>query len=241
MRLIGGRNFNPRARVGRDQAGSPISQNSRYFNPRARVGRDARHRIIDVLHMISIHAPAWGATSAQVDDDEVFEFQSTRPRGARLLDLTKDFFRIRISIHAPAWGATIPVLEQYDDLMISIHAPAWGATTRTAHARAMPRHFNPRARVGRDHELQRDPALPCHFNPRARVGRDVLPSPCLPMSVNFNPRARVGRDYADDDRRADCRYFNPRARVGRDLSPHPCRSRISRFQSTRPRGARLCL
>ena len=106
MRLIGGRNFNPRARVGRDQAGSPISQNSRYFNPRARVGRDARHRIIDVLHMISIHAPAW--------------------------------------------GATIPVLEQYDDLMISIHAPAWGATTRTAHARAMPRHFNPRARVGRD-------------------------------------------------------------------------------------------
>ena len=34
--------------------------------------------------------------------------------------------------------------------MISIHAPARGATSRTRHARLSKRHFNPRAREGRD-------------------------------------------------------------------------------------------
>ena len=78
---------------------------------------------------ISIHAPAWGATVQQANDNTVLD----------------------ISIHAPAWGATSPdwgevgrgILFQSTlphgerpigtDLtealrFISIHAPAWGAT-----------------------------------------------------------------------------------------------------------------
>ena len=78
--------FNPRARVGRDWTSANFRRSrSTCFNPRARVGRDrlvafsARARDV-----VSIHAPAWGATSAV-------------PLGrARLL----------VSIHAPAWGAT---------------------------------------------------------------------------------------------------------------------------------------
>ena len=99
------RDFNPRARVGRDDRekrtsaaflfqstrprgarhkGNLFRISRRNFNPRARVGRDAA--ICDVLNQIpiSIHAPAWGATCH-------------RHRSPR---------RRRISIHAPAWGAT---------------------------------------------------------------------------------------------------------------------------------------
>ncbi len=79
--------------------------------------------------MVSIHAPAWGATMG-----------NPKPAGATLF----------VSIHAPAWGATAfaiayspdpfgfnprsrvgsdilrskPVLKRE----VSIHAPAWGAT-----------------------------------------------------------------------------------------------------------------
>ena len=56
--------------------------------------------------LISIHAPAWGATCH-------------RHRSPR---------RRRISIHAPAWGATRRRERLPYASLISIHAPAWGAT-----------------------------------------------------------------------------------------------------------------
>ena len=58
------RGFNPRARVGRDSWSVFICSVAFCFNPRARVGRDA-------------YALIWANSSS--------EFQSTRPRGARLL------------------------------------------------------------------------------------------------------------------------------------------------------------
>ena len=78
--------------------------------------------------MISIHAPAWGATF--------------RPR----LLLHAPF----ISIHAPAWGATPARDLGMHLLQISIHAPAWGATRFMVFSLTSVMHFNPRARVGRD-------------------------------------------------------------------------------------------
>ena len=57
--------------------------------------------------IISIHAPVWGATYADV----VY---------------AGDGF---ISIHAPVWGATSTVERQsIVSTVISIHAPVWGAT-----------------------------------------------------------------------------------------------------------------
>ena len=62
--------------------------------------------------------------------------------------------------------------------------------------------------------------------------------PFVISSSSFNPRARVGRDHAESAQLAIFKRFNPRARVGRDQI-----NRYSwlsyRFQSTRPRGARL--
>ena len=106
------------------------------FNPRARVGRDTVTINVNQL-------PG--------------EFQSTRPRGARL-DVEHHFGPADyVSIHAPAWGATV---DDYDGRFltiefqstrprgarlpapwsclpqgtVSIHAPAWGATVGTDQA-----------------------------------------------------------------------------------------------------------
>ena len=76
--------FNPRARVGRDNV-SPFSLFQPWgFNPRARVGRDKERLSAGVAGIVSIHAPAWGATIGP------------RPYSSQS----------RVSIHAPAWGAT---------------------------------------------------------------------------------------------------------------------------------------
>ena len=75
--------FNPRARVGRDAAAKPIGDGICGFNPRARVGRDLACQVVDIGQLVSIHAPAWGATSAYLDGLIDGLFQSTRPRGAR--------------------------------------------------------------------------------------------------------------------------------------------------------------
>jgi hypothetical protein len=91
--------------------------------------------------------------------------------------------------------------------------------------------FNPRARAGRDQEINHDdgygyvsiraPARGATtydatnraicFNPRARAGRSFHFS-----VVSFNPRARAGRDLATADLLPVIICFNPRARAGRD-------------------------
>ena len=99
-----------------------------YFNPRSRMGSDHGTARVGRTRMISIHAPAWGATVNAIVQKRL----------------------AKISIHAPAWGATwrsivvrngigfhstLPHGErpvrrfgpQFRE--ISIHAPAWGATT----------------------------------------------------------------------------------------------------------------
>ena len=56
-----------------------------YFNPRTRVGCDlVKIGLPIILSVISIHAPAWGAT----------------------IDVPYKSAILIISIHAPAWGAT---------------------------------------------------------------------------------------------------------------------------------------
>ena len=52
-------------------------------------------------------------------------------------------------------------------------------------------------------------------------------------------RARVGRDGGRKKSRGDLSCFNPRARVGRDPVLEEAGFLTAKFQSTRPRGARL--
>ena len=55
-----------------------------------------------------------------------------------------------------------------------------------------------------------------HFNPRARVGRDHISALLTIFLQDFNPRARVGLDARAQSHGHGHDYFNPRALTGRD-------------------------
>ena len=55
--------FNPRARMGRDERPATLTAGT-CFNPRARTGRDNRLQRA-IAELVSIHAPAWGATEVE--------------------------------------------------------------------------------------------------------------------------------------------------------------------------------
>ena len=102
-------------------------------------------------NLISIHAPARGATSMAAMGTTLGNgFQSTLPRGERLVKpcclkypfnfnprsregsdgMTAGYgMQAAISIHAPAMGATKDTAETCSRQSISIHAPARGATS----------------------------------------------------------------------------------------------------------------
>ena len=86
---------------------SRLSAFRRYFNPRSREGSDLRSQYATILRL---------------------QFQSTLPRGERLLQDSVKQRTILISIHAPARGATLEMLVPKVKAKISIHAPARGAT-----------------------------------------------------------------------------------------------------------------
>ncbi len=121
---------------------------------------------------ISIHAPTRGATCFMGYHFLIQTFQSTLPRGERLLSAQAAIkqqvfqstlprgerrvpdrqrqFTFSISIHAPTRGATCP-----PDLCshlqgISIHAPTRGATSMSLTQICIRSYFNPRSHEGSD-------------------------------------------------------------------------------------------
>ena len=230
----------------------------RYFNPRPRVGGDGGRRILTAECLISIHAPAWGATRRRWRWNDIEVFQSTPPRGGRLrsyeqTDCGKNFNprprvggdpflwtdcrRFTISIHAPAWGATHVFCHVTLLKPISIHAPAWGATI----------HLDALLSVGK---------ISIHA---PAWGGDVLflhgsEDDCI--SIHAPAWGATTETEAIEFAQKD---FNPRPRVGGDRPP-PARPRqaaisihapawgatgeqrrstsLSTFQSTPPRGGR---
>ncbi len=123
------------------------------FNPRARAGRDSEQSFsARVNSVVSIHAPARGATSDHIIKKGVFLFQSTRPRGARPFTS----FRTAVLIHC-----FNPRARAGRDCMILLK-PYCSCC------------FNPRARAGRDIFKQTAFSIIKSFNPRARAGRDLI-------------------------------------------------------------------
>ncbi len=68
--------------------------------------RQAGQRDLMPRVLVSIHAPAWGATEVDIYYPDQIEFQSTLPRGERLVAFCAVSSQEKVSIHAPAWGAT---------------------------------------------------------------------------------------------------------------------------------------
>ena len=123
-------------------------------------------------YAISIHAPAWGATDDLLDDKNWAGYFNPRTRvGCDEALKTVRICRL-ISIHAPAWGATCAHRFSLTHIFISIHAPAWGATKVFSTSYKTPKDFNPRTRVGCDYVVIRAAVQQYDFNPRTRVGCD---------------------------------------------------------------------
>ena len=111
--------FNSRSRMGSDATppNPPPSTNKFQFTlPHGERRNSAQSAALD--QQVSIHAPAWGATTI-IEAEGVLR---------------------QVSIHAPAWGATEGVRAFEKAAGVSIHAPAWGATHPCA-AKGVTRKF----------------------------------------------------------------------------------------------------
>ena len=163
---------------------------------------------------VSIHAPTWGATRISLILIPTMWFQSTRPRGARRACSISSARVPRFNPRAHVGRDRKRQLKS-SARRVSIHAPTWGATSSVFSCLSSMGGFNPRAHVGRDSILDADTGLPGSFNPRAHVGRDLI-------------RARS----------ANQRQVSIHAPTWGATPRTSLPSRISTFQSTRPRGAR---
>ena len=124
-------NFNPRSREGSDLGKARTTEYVVYFNPRSREGSDDSCTISAITaSAISIHAPARGATTANIVTlGDFIEFQSTLPRGERHAErIILLMFHVFQSTLPRGERPVIVVLFVYV-CNISIHAPARGATT----------------------------------------------------------------------------------------------------------------
>ena len=218
-------------------------------------------------HLVSIHAPAWGATvRSRIGLGQVAAFQSTHPRGVRLLEG-----------HVPADTQAV----------VSIHAPAWGATSCRRCSSSYDFRFNPRTRVGCDAITFSPSTASCMFqstHPRGvrLVSQRPKGGQCIRVSIHApawgaTVRSRIGLGQvaafqsthprgvrlleghvpadtqavvsihapawgATSCRRCSSSYdfrFNPRTRVGCDAITFSPSTASCMFQSTHPRGVRL--
>ncbi len=214
------------------------------FNPRTRVGCDCKMGyVLPVGLVVSIHAPAWGATSRTWCFDRLRPlFQSTHPRGVRLSGM---FFPV------PGIPCFNPRTRVGCDSMNRISCPRVrlcfnprtrvGCDTRIIHHLFEVRKFqSTHPRGVRHFLLPPDACKAKSFNPRTRVGCDWRCPAWGSWGASFNPRTRVGCD-AGCARCRPCRGgFNPRTRVGCDITGTDGELRESKFQSTHPRGVRPC-
>ena len=170
-------------------------------------------------YTVSIHAPAWGATSQSFSFSlSAMRFQSTHPRGVRLCHDGQGRLLRGVSIHAPAWGATFQKASHLLSrsrfqsthprgvrrpffrlprplLRVSIHAPAWGATWGHDRSKAILGVSIHAPAWGATAKWTVKSFIQCRgFNPRTRVGCDSIASSIGTLPVSFNPRTRVGCD-----------------------------------------------
>ena len=164
--------FNSRAREGRDGMGLKSSRAISCFNSRAREGRDWKIPRARGVVIVSIHAPARGATSRHMSTStrgccfnsraregrdrrdkvrlhRVRQFQFTRPRGARRYLFGAGVAVATFQFTRPR-GARPTSFVISKNFLVSIHAPARGATQGPARGRRRYARFNSRAREGRD-------------------------------------------------------------------------------------------
>ena len=238
--------------------GAIVSTSGVGFNSRAREGRDCkRKRDRARPHEVSIHAPARGATSRDLQGDPVLVFQFTRPRGARPSGASTQAWRRCFNSRArEGRDRSTPTLscamvrfnsraregrdqvrqQEVSGAGVSIHAPARGATLKPREAEyngmfqfTRPRGARPfrRASGSRSTKFQ--------FT-RPRGARRRMRRTCS-ISTGFNSRAREGRDFRERGRHA-LEAVSIHAPARGATGGHVRLQVRVQFQFTRPRGAR---
>ena len=144
--------------------------------------------------MISIHAPAWGATWWGRGWSGCGTYFNPRSRMGSDGRERRQRNGRAISIHAPAWGATRRGHTQAVGDDISIHAPAWGATDVLRHRR-IPHRFQ--STLPHGERLFRRGLVTNHVEFQSTLPhgeRPLATSPARRRSTDFNPRSRMGSD-----------------------------------------------
>ena len=166
-----------------------------------------------IIEAVSIHAPAGGATFFLLCAQMFFEFQSTRPRGARQ-DYDDFMYEEQMFQSTRPRGARLVPYIEDRSMTVSIHAPAGGATRSILHGGC---YFG--------------------FNPRARGGRDYGVS-CMEDVTSVSIHAPAGGATVKRGEGKSLKVFqSTRPRGARQLCQLYNFLRYL-FQSTRPRGAR---
>ena len=181
--------------------------------------RGARRKLSTAFRsniIISIHAPAWGAT---------------------------DFIRRKypeawISIHAPAWGATATYSKGSADVSFQSTRPRGARPSAPSLVGSYP-YFNPRARVGRDSRRCARTSARSNFNPRARVGRDDFHLVDFELADIFQSTRPRGARRSGHQLANFWRKISIHAPAWGATAPFWAAAENVTFQSTRPRGARL--
>ena len=124
------KDFNPRSREGSDVSCRFTNIADVAFQSTLPRGeRQGFSGVIDYFNIISIHAPARGATITGHHAESSLYYFNPRSREGSDAETVTPSKKLSISIHAPARGATLS--EPFGILCresISIHAPARGAT-----------------------------------------------------------------------------------------------------------------
>ena len=167
--------FNPRSREGSDRRQHRQRLTTMLFQstlPRRERPRSSNRNIYS--NIISIHAPAKGATGRWAGRLVQVQFQSTLPRRERQGHWV-------ITASSKQFQSTLPRRERRcrdyrrsNSSCISIHAPAKGATAVRQRDRREAGHFNPRSREGSDKVISKFPCTQAYFNPRSREGSDLI-------------------------------------------------------------------
>ena len=143
-------------------------------------------------------------------------FQSTRPRGARLVAVLVVLPSEVVSIHAPTRGATL--------YLSRLIASIWFQSTRPRGARLL------QGKV-----IDGDAFVSIHAPTRGATLLRLLRKQMMEVSIHAPTR---GATRLNSPTASIPRSFNPRAHAGRDHMRAIRRYLKEEFQSTRPRGAR---
>ena len=136
--------------MGRDQQRRPQVCPGNGFNPRARMGRDQASRQPHRGVEVSTHAPAWGATMPLSISSMRFRvFQPTRPHGARPFD--DAYNELALSFNPRARMGRDRYNNTCSESRTSFNPRArMGRDNSDDRKFVREMSFNPRARMGRD-------------------------------------------------------------------------------------------